>query len=59
MNTDKMDAVVTAVKADMSTVTVEQIEEFINADWREADHTQWLSEASIIEIADWVVAGLR
>lgn len=37
-----------------------QVANFIDADWNEGqEHIDWLASASVLEIADWVIAGLR
>ena len=44
--------------AKMAGVDVSEAEEFINADWPNADeHAEWIATATDEEIADWIVAG--
>ena len=41
-----------------SPMTEAQVRDFVLADWPEgAEHQDWLDNAPVSEIADWVVAG--
>ena len=55
----KIDQVVELVMARIDT-TEADVREFINYDWPEGEeHTKWLGEATVEEIADWVITGIQ
>lgn len=58
IDSKKLEAVVKAVQNDRPDIAQRTIEEFVTADWPEGkEHQQWLDNASVQHIADWVIAG--
>lgn len=57
--TSRMDEIVEQVQEYVD-ADRDEVESFINADWPNSDeHAEWLATASVEEIADWVIAGMR
>ncbi len=54
----KLTQVVEIVRSGNPAASRENVVDFINADWPNADeHQEWLNEATPMEIASWVEAG--
>lgn len=52
---DKLEAI-----TKLANLPADQVEDFVLDDWKEGqEHQDWLNTASVKEIADWVIDGLR
>lgn len=60
MDKSKLQEVLELVWKSHPQFTSNKIEQFIDADWPNAnEHQQWLNEAPASEIASWVEAGIE